>query len=251
LELRGRGEGPARPICAAARPVAGNVRNGQNKRAYGQREDRFPRPYAGPAASGSAEHVPYPGQPHPETDVAKAAARSRAPKSKHWACRSEAMPMSQMSRVVCRCRAKMPGLWVFKVGSHPSFVRAGGPDRSIPPQRGDVEALEPVHPVAAPSGIDHVAQLARRHRIGVGAQAAQDLQDLVRQHVAGIYGYQLTNLNRGPAHPRQPGGDARGVGRGQQQGPDPRPHARHVRSPALICKTKFAILPARGNKSVP
>ncbi len=69
---------------------------------------------------------------------------------------------------------------------------------------------------------------SRSWRGGIGsasAQAAQDLRDLVRQHVAGIHGHQLSNLRGGPAHPRPFGGDAPGVARGQPQDSDPGPHA--------------------------
>ena len=81
----------------------------------------------------------------------------------------------------------------------------------------EIEAGKALFPAATPVLIEHIAQLALRHVLRIGAQPAQYIGQLGRKEIAGVHRHQLAQLHRRAAHRRQPVSDLARVGGGEQQ----------------------------------
>ena len=83
--------------------------------------------------------------------------------------------------------------------------------------RGERELAEGARPVLAPGGLQHLHQLAHGHRLGICAQAGEDLGQLGGQQVAGVHRQELPDLHRRAAQVGQLLGHPAGVGGGEEQ----------------------------------
>ncbi len=96
-----------------------------------------------------------------------------------------------------------------------------------------LEMAEAPPPVAPPFGGEHLVELRRGHVVRIVAQPRHDRAQLGREQIARVHRDHLAELHRRTAQMRELVGDARGVGRGQQQITHARPLARRQPPRAL------------------